>query len=69
GHLDKLEILVEMSDDVLSDNVAEIERIRKDIQGALLNNLYINAAVKLVEPRSIERSQGKAVRIIDKRKD
>jgi phenylacetate-CoA ligase len=69
GHLDKLEILVEMSDEVLSDNVAEIEKIRKDISHALLNNLYINAVVKLVEPRSIERSQGKAVRIIDKRND
>lgn len=69
GHLDKLEIHVEISDDIMSDNIGEIEKIKKDIQHALLNNLYINAAVKLVEPRSIERSMGKAVRIVDKRND
>lgn len=68
GHLDKLEILVEVSDDILMDSVGEMERIKKNIQASLLNNLYINANVKLVEPRSIERSMGKAVRVIDKRK-
>jgi len=69
GHLDKLEIMVEVSDDLLMDSVGEMERIKKNIQSSLLNNLYINANVKLVEPRSIERSLGKAVRVIDKRKD
>jgi phenylacetate-CoA ligase len=69
GHLDKLEILVEVSDDILIDSVGEMERIKKSIQASLLNNLYINANVKLVEPRSIERSVGKAVRVIDKRKE
>jgi phenylacetate-CoA ligase len=69
GHLDKLEILVEMSDDIVSDNVGEIERIKNEITNALLNNLYINASVKLVEPRTIERSIGKAVRVIDKRRE
>jgi len=69
GHLDKLEILVEMSDDIVSDNVGEIERIKNEITNALLNNLYINASVILVEPRTIERSIGKAVRVIDKRRE
>lgn len=69
GHLDKLEIHVEVCDEIMSDNMGEMQKIQKDIQHALLNNLYINAAVKLVEPRSIERSMGKAVRIVDKRKD
>lgn len=69
GHLDKLEIKVEVSDDIMTDSVAEMEKIKKDIQHALLNNLYINANVVLVQPRSIERSMGKAVRIIDKRKE
>jgi phenylacetate-CoA ligase len=69
GYLDKLEILVEVSDDILVDNVGELERIKKEIQASLLNNLYINAAVKLVEPRTIERSVGKAVRVIDKRRE
>ena len=68
GHLDKLEILVEVSDDILMDSVGEMEQIKKSIQASLLNNLYINANVKLVEPRTIERSMGKAVRVIDKRR-
>ncbi|WP_188093939.1 phenylacetate--CoA ligase [Sulfurimonas sp. CVO] len=69
GHLDKLEIHIEVSDEIMSDNISEMEKIKKNIQSALLNNLYINAIVKLVEPRSIERSLGKAVRIIDKRRE
>lgn len=69
GHLDKLEIHVEVSDEIMSDSLGEMAIIKKNIQSALLNNLYINANVKLVEPRSIARSEGKAVRIIDKRKD
>ncbi len=68
GHLDKLEIQVEVSDDIMADSVGEMERIKKEIQASLLNNLYINANVKLVEPRTIERSMGKAVRVVDKRK-
>jgi phenylacetate-CoA ligase len=68
GHLDKLEILVEVSDEIMMDNVSALEKIKKDLQQALLNNLYINANVILVEPKTIERSMGKAVRIIDKRK-
>ena len=69
GHLDKLEIMVEISDEVMRDNIGELENIKKRIQEDLLNNLYINAAVKLVEPSTIERSMGKAVRVIDKRKE
>ena len=68
GHLDKLEIHIEVSDEIMNDNLGEMEKIKKKIQADLLNNLYLNAVVKLVEPRSIERSMGKAVRIIDKRK-
>jgi len=69
GHLDKLEIHVEVSDDIMSDSLGEMAIIKKNIQSALLNNLYINANVILVQPRSLARSEGKAVRIIDKRKD
>ena len=69
GHLDKLDIHVEVSDDIMSDSLGEMAIIKKTIQSALLNNLYINANVTLVQPRSIARSEGKAVRIIDKRKN
>jgi len=68
GHLDKLEIMVEVDERIMTDNVGELERIRKEIQASLLNNLYINADVKLVEPNTIERSMGKAVRVVDKRR-
>jgi phenylacetate-CoA ligase len=67
GHLDKLEIQVEVDEGILVDDVGAMERIKKSIQHNLLNNLYINADVKLVEPGTIERSMGKAVRIVDKR--
>jgi len=69
GHLDKLEIHVEVSDDIMSDSLGEMAIIKKNIQSALLNNLYINANVILVQPRSLARSEGKAIRIIDKRKE
>ncbi len=68
GHLDQLDILVEVSDNIMMDSIGAMEKLKKAIQHNLLNNLYIKANVKLVEPRSIERSVGKAVRIVDKRK-
>jgi len=68
GYLDSLEIMVEVNDQMPMDSIGALENLKKKIQGELLNNLYINAKIKLVEPRSIERSMGKAVRVIDKRK-
>lgn len=67
GHLDKLDILVEVSDEIMADSIAVMGKLKSDIEAAILNNLYINANVKLVVPRTIERSMGKAVRIIDRR--
>lgn len=69
GHLDKLEIHIEVSDDIMEDSLGQMAILKKEIEHALLNNLYINANVVLVQPRSIERSMGKAIRIIDKRKE
>jgi len=68
GYLDSLEIMVEVNDTMPMDSIGALENLQKRIQSELLNNLYINAKIKLVEPRSIERSMGKAVRVIDKRK-
>lgn len=67
GYLDSLEIMVEVTEEMPMDSIGALEKLQKDIQSTLLNNLYINAKIKLVEPRSIERSMGKAVRVIDKR--
>ncbi len=65
---DTMEVLVEMTPEMFSDKVSAIEKKEKDIVSALKSMLGIYAKVKLVEPKSITRSEGKAVRVIDKRK-
>lgn len=65
---DTMEVLVEMTPEMFSDKVSSIESKEKDIVTALKSMLGIYAKVKLVEPKSITRSEGKAVRVIDKRK-
>lgn len=64
---DNLEVQVEMTPEMFSDSVAEIEKNEKELVGALKAMLGIYAEVKLVAPKSITRSEGKAVRVIDKR--
>ena len=68
GHLDKLEIQVEVEEDIDFENKELLEKIKKELQHSISNNLYINVAITLEPPHKIERSMGKAVRIIDKRK-
>ncbi len=64
---DTLEVLVEVSETIFSDQISSLETIAKKVQNNLLTILGLKAAVKLVEPKSIARSEGKAVRVIDKR--
>lgn len=64
---DKLEVQVELTDAMFSDTVAEIERLRDDIQQKIKSVVGIGAKIKLVAPKSIPRSEGKAKRIIDNR--
>lgn len=64
---DKLEVQVELTDAMFSDTVAEIERLRDDIQQKIKSVVGISAKIKLVAPKSIPRSEGKAKRIIDNR--
>jgi phenylacetate-CoA ligase len=68
NNLDILEIWVEMSQDVLLDEVKKIEDLERKITKKVDSALGINATVKLVAPKTIERSEGKAKRVIDKRK-
>jgi phenylacetate-CoA ligase len=68
GVLDELEIKVEVSAEVFSDEVKRLEDLRSRIQGEIESVLGISAVVRLVEPKSIPRSEGKAKRVIDKRK-
>ena len=66
-HLDEIEIQVEVEEAIFSDLTRGMEQLRKRIHSELKSELGISAHIKLVEPRSITRSEGKAQRIIDKR--
>jgi len=68
GKLDMLEIRVEMNQTMFSDQVRNIENTEKKIRSAIESTLGISTKVKLVEPKSIERSEGKAKRVIDNRR-
>ncbi len=68
NNLDTLEVWVEVRDSFIDDSMKSIEKIEKYITSELLSLLGLHVKVKLVEPRTIERSEGKAKRIIDKRK-
>ena len=57
-----------MSETLFGDDVKTIERIERKITDDLRSVLGIGAKVHLVNPKSIERSKGKAKRVIDKRK-
>lgn len=66
-HLDEVEIQVEVEESFFSDETKTMERIRAKIDNRIRSELGIGARIKLVEPKSIERSMGKAKRVIDKR--
>lgn len=68
NNLDVMEIQVEMAHSFFSDEVKQIEAVRKNIEHELLGNLSVGAKVKLVSPDSLPLSTGKTVRIIDNRK-
>ena len=68
GTSDSIEVRVEMTPDIFSDKINELSKIEKEITEALKSMIGIYAIVKIVEPKSIVRSEGKAVRVIDKRK-
>ncbi|NLB51936.1 MAG: phenylacetate--CoA ligase [Syntrophomonadaceae bacterium] len=65
--LDKLEVQVELTEEMFSDTVAEVEKLRDDIKEKIKSVVGINTKIQLVPPKSIPRSEGKAKRIIDKR--
>ena len=65
---DILEVQVEMTPEMFSDSLSYVSAREKELVEALKSMLGIYAIVKLVAPKSITRSEGKAVRVIDKRK-
>ncbi len=68
NHSDTLEIRVEMTPELFTDNLGEIDKRQKQLVEGMRSMLGLSAKVKLVAPKSIVRSEGKAVRIIDNRK-
>ncbi len=67
-NLDKLTVLVEVTEAMFSDEVRRLETLEHKIEAALGSVLGVTAQVRLVAPKSIERSEGKAKRVIDNRK-
>ncbi|MDK9708555.1 MAG: phenylacetate--CoA ligase [Desulforhopalus sp.] len=68
GNLDTMQVQVEVSEGIFSDEVRVLENLSKHIQKEIKDLLGVTCKVKLVEPKTIQRSEGKAQRVIDKRK-
>ncbi|UWG99327.1 phenylacetate--CoA ligase [Dehalobacter sp. DCM] len=66
--LDVLEVWVEVNDQSFLEDIRELESLKERLQNRIQNIINIAVRVKLVEPKSIPRSEGKAKRVIDKRK-
>ncbi|UZQ86360.1 phenylacetate--CoA ligase [Thermoclostridium stercorarium] len=67
GPLDSLEVQVEMTPEMFSDQVKQIEAVENKIRHNIESTLGLSCKVRLVEPKTIQRSEGKAKRVIDKR--
>ena len=67
-NMDVLTVMVEVDERVFSDEIRKLDALRNKIAAVLKQALGISVRVKLVEPKSIQRSEGKAVRVIDNRK-
>jgi len=68
GNMDTMEVLVEVSETVFSDEVKQLEKLSQTIQAEIKDLIGSTCKITLVEPKTIARSEGKAVRVIDKRK-
>jgi phenylacetate-CoA ligase len=68
GTLDTLDVQVEVNEKVFFDEVKNLQSLGRRIEKDIKDLLGVNAGVKLVEPKTIQRSEGKAQRVIDKRK-
>lgn len=68
NNLDTLELKVEVDEAFFQDKISQLEALRQRLQNNLENSLGLSIKVTLVEPKMIERSEGKSKRVIDKRK-
>lgn len=67
NNLDKLQLLVEVEERFFTDQIKQLEEVQKKIQYHIESTIGLHVDVKLVEPRTLERSEGKARRVIDNR--
>lgn len=67
GNLDTMQVQVEVSEGVFSDEIRVLENLTRHIQKEIKDMLGVTCRVKLVEPKTIQRSEGKAQRVVDKR--
>jgi phenylacetate-CoA ligase len=67
GLLDEIEVQVEVAPEIFSDEIKRLETLRRKIEDEIHEDLGIGAKVTLVEPKTIQRSEEKAKRVIDKR--
>jgi phenylacetate-CoA ligase len=67
GSMDTVEVQVEVSPDLAFDEIRELEALQRKVAGAIAATLAVSVDVKLVEPRAIQRSEGKAKRVVDLR--
>ncbi|MGN0706030.1 MAG: phenylacetate--CoA ligase family protein, partial [Lentihominibacter sp.] len=68
NNTDTFDVYVEMSPDQMSDKISDIQKREKDIEAAMRTMLGIGPKIHLVPVKTIARSEGKAVRVVDKRK-
>ncbi len=69
GAMDTMEIQVEVDEKIFSDEIKQLQRLEQKIQKTIKEYLGVTTEIKLVEPKSISRSEGKAQRIVDLRKE
>jgi len=67
GYMDMIEVLVELLDDSLLESFSGLEKLQKKIRNKIYTVLNIDVPVKLVEPESLKRFEGKAKRVVDLR--
>ena len=67
GRLDTLSVMVEVNERIFSDEVKNLQAMERSLEKNIKELLGVAAKVRLVEPKSIQRTEGKAVRVIDKR--
>jgi phenylacetate-CoA ligase len=67
GRLDTLSVMVEVNERIFSDEVKNLQAMERNLEKSIKELLGVAAEVRLVEPKSIQRTEGKAVRVIDKR--